>query len=55
MQAFYEKHPEYKDTTLSSPAFESYAAHYVPAVAAKLCAMNKAKSGPHLNLQVPAL
>eukprot|EP00243_Klebsormidium_subtile_P010679 TRINITY_DN577_c0_g1_i1.p1 TRINITY_DN577_c0_g1~~TRINITY_DN577_c0_g1_i1.p1 ORF type:complete len:590 (+),score=177.93 TRINITY_DN577_c0_g1_i1:122-1771(+) len=48
--AFYEAHPEYKDHDFFITG-ESYAGHYVPAVAAKVHAMNKAKQGPHFNLK----
>lgn len=54
MQAFHEAHPEYKDHDFYITG-ESYAGHYVPAVAAKVHAMNKAKQGPHLNLKVREL
>ncbi|GAQ90007.1 Serine carboxypeptidase [Klebsormidium nitens] len=48
--AFYAAHPEYQDHDLFITG-ESYAGHFVPAVAAKVHAMNKAKQGPHLNLK----
>jgi len=48
--AFTEAHPEYKDHDFYITG-ESYAGHYVPAVASKVHAMNKAKKGPHFNLK----
>ncbi|XP_042476057.1 serine carboxypeptidase-like [Macadamia integrifolia] len=50
LQAFFAEHPEYAKNEFYITG-ESYAGHYIPAVAARVHQGNKAKEGIHLNLK----
>ncbi|KAL3695781.1 hypothetical protein R1sor_009857 [Riccia sorocarpa] len=49
-QAFFEKHPQFKNNELYITG-ESYAGHYVPAVTARVHSANKEGTGIHINLK----
>lgn len=53
MQAFFKEHPEYAKNDFFVTG-ESYAGHYVPAVAGRLHKAQKAKEGVPINLKVGA-
>lgn len=50
LQAFFEAHPEFVDNDFYITG-ESYAGHYIPAIAARVHRGNKAKEGIHINLK----
>ncbi|XP_071709904.1 serine carboxypeptidase-like [Rutidosis leptorrhynchoides] len=50
LQAFFAEHPELVDNDFYVTG-ESYAGHYIPAVAARIHQGNKAKEGIHINLK----
>ncbi|XP_043703126.1 serine carboxypeptidase-like [Telopea speciosissima] len=50
LQAFFAEHPEYAKNDFYITG-ESYAGHYIPAVAARVHQGNKAKEGIHINLK----
>ncbi|KAG6550604.1 hypothetical protein Mapa_007857 [Marchantia paleacea] len=49
-QAFFEEHPQFKKNDFFVTG-ESYAGHYVPAVAARIHSGNKARNGIHINMK----
>jgi serine carboxypeptidase-like clade 4 len=53
-QAFFEAHPEYARNDFFITG-ESYAGHYVPAVATRLHKALKKKEGVPINLKVPII
>ncbi|XP_054801624.1 serine carboxypeptidase-like [Prosopis cineraria] len=50
LQAFFAKHPQFQDNEFYITG-ESYAGHYIPALAARVHKGNKAKEGIHINLK----
>nr|GEW44772.1 serine carboxypeptidase-like [Tanacetum cinerariifolium] len=50
LQAFFTEHPEFVDNDFYITG-ESYAGHYIPAIAARVHQGNKAKEGIHINLK----
>lgn len=50
-QAFFTEHPELVDNDFYITG-ESYAGHYIPAVASRVHKGNKNKEGIHINLKV---
>ncbi|XP_022990308.1 serine carboxypeptidase-like [Cucurbita maxima] len=50
LQAFFEEHPDLVENDFFITG-ESYAGHYIPALAARIHQGNKAKEGTHINLK----
>ncbi|XP_054785591.1 serine carboxypeptidase-like [Prosopis cineraria] len=50
LQAFFKEHPEFVENDFYITG-ESYAGHYIPALASRIHQANKAKEGIHINLK----
>lgn len=50
-QAFFKEHPQFTKNDFYITG-ESYAGHYIPALASRVHKGNKAKEGIHINLKV---